>query len=424
MQSSTIFRWVFVSCMLLTSQQTLAGDWPAFRGPDGNGISSETGLPTEWGSEKNIKWRAPLPAPGNSSPIVSGDNVFLTCAEEKGARRHLFCFNRADGSIRWTKTVEHEADEPTHKTNPYCASTPVTDGQRVVVWHGSAGLHCYDVDGKPLWSRDLGEFRHMWGDGTSPVIYKDRVILHAGPGKRVFMTAINLDDGRTLWETEEPFSGDGDRNENGKYMGSWSTPVIVSVDGKQQIVCTMMTRVNGYDPQTGEILWSCDGIRGERGDLAYSSPLIHNGFCVATGGFSGPSVGFKLGGRGNITDDRRVWRLDKNPQSIGSGVFLDEYIYKPNAGPGTIECLEAATGEVLWKDRAAGAMHWGSIVAADGRLYVTNQNGTTVVFKPNPNEFEMIAENELGEPSNSTPAFSNGQIFIRTFKHLYCIEEK
>ncbi len=410
---------LLLACISLPA---LAGDWPAFRGPHGNGISDETNVPTEWGPDKNIKWKAALPDAGNGSPIVVGQRVFVTCAEEKGAKRSLICLDRATGEQLWVRTVEFEPDWPTHKANPHCSSTPASNGKLVVVWHASAGLYCYDLDGQQQWSRDLGEFKHMWGEGPSPVIYKDHIILHCGPGKQVFMTAIDLASGDTLWKTDEPISGDGDHNENKKYMGSWATPVLATIDGKDQFVCTMPTRVNSYDPNTGEILWTCDGIRGPKGDLAYSSPLIAGDFCVATGGFNGPSVGFKLGGAGNITEDNRVWRLEKNPQSIGSGVFLGQHIFKPNAGPGTLECLEAATGEVVWTDRAGGGIYWGSIIAADGKLYVTNQDGTTVVFKPNPDEFELVAENKLGETSNSTPAISNGQIFIRTHQHIYCIE--
>jgi outer membrane protein assembly factor BamB len=412
-----------IALLVLLSTYATAGDWPSFRGPLGNGISDETKLPTEWGSEKNIKWKTSLPADGNGSPIVVGDRVFVTCAEEKGAKRSLLCFDRKDGNQRWARTVEFEPNWPTHKTNPHCASTPASNGKVVVVWHGSAGLYCYDLEGEQLWSKNLGEFKHMWGEGPSPVIYKDRVILHCGPGKKVFVAGISLQNGNVLWKADEPISGDGDYNENKKYMGSWATPVLAKIDGEDQFICTMPTRVNSYDPQSGKIIWTCDGMRGAKGDLAYSSPLIHDGFCVVTGGFNGPSIGFKLGGRGDITEKNRTWRLEKNPQSIGSGIFIGKHIYKPNAGPGTIECLEAATGNAVWTDRAGGGIFWGSIVAADGNLYVTNQKGTTVVFKPNPDEFELVAKNELNETSNSTPAISNGQIFIRTFKHLYCIDE-
>jgi len=412
---------ILLACISLSAR---AADWPAFRGPHGNGIAEEAKVPTEWDTTTNVKWKTALPEPGNGSPIVVGPRVFLTCAEDKGGLRKLICLDRANGDQLWAGSVEFEPDWPTHKTNPHCASTPASNGKVVVVWHASAGLYCYDMDGQQLWSRQLGEFRHMWGEGPSPVIYQDRIILHCGPGKEVFMAAIGLNNGEVLWKTDEPISGNGDYNENKKYMGSWATPVLATIDGRDQFVCTMPTRVNSYDPKTGGIVWTCDGIRGSKGDLAYSSPLIRGDFCVATGGFNGPSLGFKLGGTGNITDKNRTWRLEKNPQSIGSGVFLGNHIFKPNADPGTIQCLDAASGEVLWTDRAGGGVYWGSIVAAAGNLYVTNQDGTTVVFKPNPDEFELVAANKLGEPSNSTPAISDGQIFIRTHKHLYCIEHE
>lgn len=399
-----------------------ADDWPLFRGPHGNGMSDERGVPTTWGPQQNIRWKTPLPQPGNSSPVVTGDRVLLTCAEDAdGQKRSLICFHRADGSVRWKKTVDYGQTAPTHKTNPYCGSTPATDGKCVVVWHGSAGLFCYDLDGKDLWHRDLGEFRHLWGDGASPVIYKDRIFLNCGPGKHVFMGAFDLATGNDLWRVDEPTDGDGEYRGDRKYMGSWSTPIIAKIDGRDQVVCSMPTRVIGYDPAQGTILWYCEGLRSEKGDLAYSSPVIGDGVCVVIGGFNGAGMGFKLGGSGDITESNRLWRNERNPQSIGSGIILDGSWYVPDAGPGTLRCLDPKTGKTLWTERAGGGNYWGSIVMADGLMYVTNQEGVTIVFRPSPQKFELVATNKLDEASNSTPAISNGQIFIRTMEHLYCI---
>jgi outer membrane protein assembly factor BamB len=347
--------------------------------------------------------------------------VFLTCAEDKdGKDRSLYCFDRKDGKQLWVRTVKFGKKMPTHGTNPYCATTPAADGKHVVVWHGSAGLFCYDFEGNELWKKDLGEFRHMWGYASSPVIYGDRVIQYCGPGKRIFTLAVELATGKTLWETEEPQEGDGEHNPDKKYMGSWGSPVIAKIDGKDQAVCAMPTRLVSYDPADGKILWTCDGIRGPKGDLAYSSPMISGEYCVFIGGFGGPALGLKLGGTGNITESNRLWRTERNPQNIGTGILLGKHVYRANASANGIECVDAMTGKVVWSHRGAGS-NWGSILLADGNLYVTAQNGTTVVFKPNPEKPEVIAENRLGEHSNSTPAISDGEIFIRTFENLYCI---
>jgi outer membrane protein assembly factor BamB len=403
-----------------------AADWPAFRGPKGNGVSDEKQAPLEWNKDNNVKWTAALPQPGNGSPIVSNGKVFVTCAEDtKGHQRSLYCFDRKTGEKVWVKTVEYAKDEPTHETNMYCGTTPAADGRRVVVWHSSAGLYCYDFAGKELWKKDLGEFQHMWGYGSSPVIHDDRVILNSGPGKKeIFVAAFALADGKQLWRTDEPFQGDGEyRAKEGAYdkayMGSWTTPLVATIDGKEQAICTMPKRVVSYDLNDGKILWYCEGIRAKNGDLAYSSPSLDGDVCVVTGGFGGPALAVKVEGEGNITDKQRLWRRESNPQSIGSGVIVDGYLYRPNAGPGTIECIDPQTGKTLWDERAG--TYWGSITYVAGRCYAPGQDGVMLVFKPSPKKFDLLAKNSLGEGTNSTPAISDGEFFIRTLKSLYCI---
>lgn len=415
-----------VAYVLITSGtwSAQAADWPAFRGPAGNGMSPETAAPLRWDATTNVKWKAPLPRPANGSPIVSNGRVFVTSAEDDDGRlRSLYCFDRQTGEQLWKHTVQIDKTLPTHKTNPYCGTTPAANGERVVVWHASAGLHCLDFNGQVMWSRDLGEFRHMWGYGTSPVLHGDKVLLHSGPGERIFVAAFNLADGQTIWETEEPQQGTSDTREDGKYKGSWTTPLIAEVNGQDQIICPMPYRVVAYDPDDGKVIWSCEGLRHEGGDLAYSSPVVADDICVVIGGFRGPGLGIRLGVTGDLTQTARVWRNERNPQSIGSGVVVDGYMYRPNAEPGTIDCLDPKTGKVLWQDRAAGSVNWWSIVYAAGRCYLTNQEGTTVVFKPTPDKCQILAENRLGDSTNSTPAVSNGEIFIRTSQHVWCIAE-
>lgn len=403
-----------VALVVLSSLQiSLAADWPAFRGPHGNGWSDEKNVPLEWSKDKNVKWKVALPGEGNGSPIVVGDRVFVSCAQDQGKKNGLYCFDRASGSERWSQVVNFDRVMETHKTNPHCAPTPVSDGKRVIVWHGTAGLYCYDMDGKELWKRDdLGEFVHVWGYASSPIIYKNRVIQNCGPGSKPFMGAFDLETGKDIWRSEEQHTN------NKGWRGSWTTPIVVNLEGQDQIVCYQESRVVSYQPDTGEILWFCNA-ENRKGDLAYSSVMISDGLAMAQGGFSGGGMAFKLGGAGDISANR-IWHKPSNPQSIGTGVILDGYLYIPDAGPTTIRCIEMATGTVKWQERAGN--FWGSIVLADGRAYVTDQNGTTTVFKPNPDKLEILAQNPLNEHCNATPAISDGQVFIRTYNHLWCIE--
>lgn len=397
-----------------------AQDWPAFRGPKGDGTCrSDQKPPLRWGGrfDTNIKWKVSLPRPANGSPVVSAGRVFLTCPRDpKGRRRALIAFDRRDGAELWSCTVEFDRVMPTHKTNPYCGSTPAADGKRVVVWHASAGLYCYDFDGKELWKRDLGEFRHRWGYGTSPVLHDGKVILHTGPGRRVFVTALDLEDGRTIWRTEEPLEGDGQDNAQGRLMGSWCTPLIV----RGQVLCTMPTRVVAYDPGNGRILWWCDGLSCKRGDLVYSSPVVAGDVCLVFGGYQGPELGIRLGGRVDVTSTHRLWRHPRRQSNVGSGVVVDGYLYRSTIR-GDLVCVDPATGDRLWSERPAKAQIWGSIVYASGLLWVMNQEGTTIIFRPDPRKLVLVASNELSERTNSTPAISNGEIFLRTYEHLYCV---
>lgn len=409
-----------LAAALLVGAGTLsADDWPAFRGPAGNGTSAEKSAPTAWAPDKNIKWKAPLSHPGNGSPIVSNGRVFVAGSEDaEGKKRSLYCFDRKDGKQLWVKTIDFGKVMPTHETNPHSSSTPAADGKKVVVWHGSAGLHCYDFEGKSLWSRDLGAFDHDWGEGTSPVIHDGRIFLNSGPSKKkVFVGAYKLETGETIWQKEEPFKGDGFKNEEEQFMGSWCTPLVV----KDQVICAMATRLVSYAPEDGKILWYAEGLRFNNGDLSYSSPVVAGDIVVTVGGYGGPSMGVKLGGSGDVTATHRVWRNAKNQQSIGSGIVVGDYLYMP-WDANTIDCIDPKTGKQVWRGRTKGPA-WGSLVLAGGHGYVTDKKGRTTVFKPNPEKLDLVATNELGEDSNSTPAISDGQIFIRTFKNLYCISE-
>jgi len=405
-------------CVALIGGAVLGADWTMFRGSDRNGVSVEKAAPTTWAADRNVKWAVKLPGAGNSSPIVADGRVFLACAEDaKGTRRSLYCFDRKDGKQLWVRTVPWDKPDPTHGQNLYCGSTPATDGERVVVWHGSAGVYCYDREGKELWARDLGTVRHIWGYAGSPVIHKAAVYLNCGPGVRTFATALDLKTGATLWQTDEPGGAEDKSPENKSWLGSWGTPVVAAIDGVERLLVPMPKRVNAYDLKTGEIVWTCRGT----GPLAYTDVLVapDGKSGVYLSGFGGPAVAFKLSGRGDVTKEATLWKsAEKPPQRIGSGVIVGQHVYITNE-PG-VACLELATGKELWKHRPGGNV-WASIVAVGENLYLTDQRGRTAVFRADPAKYAEVAANEVGEGTNATIAVSDGEVFLRTHRTLRCI---
>jgi len=404
----------------LITGPVVAEDWPFFRGPTRDGKSLDA-APLEWGKDKNIKWSVKLPRPGNSSPIVTGSHVLLNCAEDAGGvNRSLYCFDRATGNKLWSQTVKYELKEPTHNTNPYCASTPATDGKLVVVWHGSAGLYCYDLSGKQVWKYETGPRRHIWGYGSSPIIHAGVVYLNCGPGAGHYVVAINLADGKELWKIDEPRAADDKFAESKGWVGSWSSPMVAKINGQEQLLIFQSSKVNGYDIKTGKILWSAAGT----GDLAYTDVMIDakSGIGLALGGYGGAGIGFSLGSTPDTAPGKQLWRTtDKPPQRIGSGVIVGNHVYLPSEP--SIQCIDITTGKIAWSHRQPGASYWSSIVSSGDRLYATTQNGTTLVFSPDPSGFKLLATNVLGESTNATPAISKGQIFLRTSQHLFCIGE-
>ncbi|MDB5306257.1 MAG: hypothetical protein JWO38_459 [Gemmataceae bacterium] len=393
-----------------------AENWPAWRGPTGQGVSTEKDLPVRWSATENVKWKVPLPDTGNSTPVVWGDKIFLTQATDKGKKRALWCLARKDGAKLWEKTVEYTAAEPKHDTNTYCAASPATDGERVVVSHGSAGVYCYDLAGTELWHRDLGPCHHIWGNASSPVLYKNLVFLNFGPNEKTFLVAMNKADGKDVWRADEV------GKKAGEFFGSWSTPVVADVKGRTELVMSWPGVVKGYNPDTGQVLWSCRGLEkdGAVDRLAYTSPLVSADGIVAMAGYGGPSIGIKPGGTGDVTDTHRLWRVAKNPQRIGSGVIVEGYVYTVNE-PGVV-CLELKTGKEVWDQPIPGGS-WSSIVLVEGRLYVVGQQGETFVIAAKP-ELEVIARNPLKETTRASVVPSDGDFLIRTYKHLWCIGGK
>lgn len=411
----------------LSTSGALCANWPSWRGPNGDGITSETNLPLKWDASNNVRWKVALPGPGNSTPIVWGDKVFITQAVPKDKRRTLMCFDRANGKLLWQSGVVYAEPETTHATNPYCSASPVTDGERIIVSFASAGVYCYDLNGKELWERDLGKQDHIWGNAASPVIFGDSCYLNFGPGERTFLIAMDKRTGKTLWQHDEP-GGRSGNPEPGKanrdiWIGSWSDPILRKTNGRNELIMTYPGRICAFDPKTGKELWTCAGLN----PLVYTSPIYSDGIVVGMGGFGGMSAAVKAGGNGDVTS-KRLWHHPKTKQRIGSAIIHEGYIYILN-DPGVAECYELKTGKLIWEERIKGpgpsGQNWSSVMLSGDRLYALTQGGDAVVFRASP-KFELLAINPMGgkEKSNSSVVPSDGELFLRTHGHLWCISEQ
>ncbi len=334
------------------------------------------------------------------------------------------CLDRKDGKLRWQDGPTLAEKERTHNLNPPCSASPVTDGERVIAWFGSAGVWCWGLNGKELWHADLGKQDHEWGYGSSPILDGDLCIVNFGPGERSFLVALDKRTGKEVWRTDVPppavMEGPGAQQH---YSGSWSTPIVIQTGDHAELIAALPGALCGFDPKSGRELWRCDGLN----PVVYADPLVVDGIAVGMGGYGGIAIGAKLGGTGDITSSGRLWQEKRNAQRIGSGVVKDGLIYMVNE-PGVIQCLEPKTGKVLWQERAQApggrASSWSSLVLSGDRLYLVTQASDTVVLKTGP-KFEQLAVNSLGDGlSNSSLAVSDGELFIRTHKSLWCISEK
>jgi len=306
------------------------------------GVTSEKDLPQRWSKTENVRWRVDLPGPGNSSPIIWGDRVFVSQAVQKENRRTLMCFDRTTGKLLWQSGVTYADPEPTSENNPYCAGSPATDGERVYVCFGSAGVYAYDFEGKQVWHRDLGKLNNGFGNAVSPILAGGLCILNFGPDAKARLVALNKKTGDIAWEAEPPkpdeselqASGPGGRGGPGGVDpargSSWSTPILVNVSGHEEVVLSTACRLAAYDPASGRQLWMSKGL----GPSIYTSPVLGEGkvFAMTSGPGGGGAIAVKLGGNGDVTESHRVWRLDRLKSAIGSGVIFDGHLSPASPG--------------------------------------------------------------------------------------------
>jgi hypothetical protein len=390
-----------------------AENWPRFRGPDGNAVSSESPLPTTWSTTSNVRWKTAIPGKGFSSPVVWDDRIFVTSAFDHGLRRAVHCLDRAGGKLLWSREIEDQNPERTSSMTGHAAATVAADGRRVVAFFGNAGAVCYNYAGKCLWKQTFGEFDTELGLASSPVIHRGRVFLVCDhDGSRInsfdsFLAALDLETGKVVWKTER----------RGLYR-SWSTPIVVpGKGGKPELLVNAQEHLRAYDPDTGQELWRVGGMTG----WVTPAPVFTHGLVFAASGKNGPVMAIRPGGRGDVTASHVVWKHATGGPYVCSPLVSGDHLYL-HTEDGFLSCYEARTGKRLYQERLGGKFI-ASPVAGDGKVYLTNEEGTTLVLKAGP-KFEVLSRNRLEEYTLASPAISQQEIYLRTEKHLYAIAGK
>ncbi|MEK7678018.1 MAG: PQQ-binding-like beta-propeller repeat protein [Verrucomicrobiota bacterium] len=414
-------------------------NWPSFRGPQASGRAEGFTTPETWDVEKgqNLKWKTAIPGLGHSSPVIWGNQLFVTTAVKESAEAELkvglygdinpvneatkhswilLCLNKTNGHVLWQQTA-HEG-MPTFQRHPkssHANSTPATDGQHLVCFFGSEGLFCFDMRGKQLWQKNLGALdagyylvrSAQWGFGSSPVIHNGLVIVQCDVQTNSFLAAFDVNDGRELWRTSRTD------------VPTWSTPTILTHQGRAQVVVNGYKHVGGYDAQTGQELWKLAG----GGDIPVPTPVVAHGliFITSAHGRMAPIYAVRAGATGDITlgqnetrNDHIVWSQSRRGNYMQTPLVAGEHLYCCNDA-GVLACYLARTGENLYSERLGpgGSGFTASGVAADGKLYFSNENGLVYVVKTGP-RLEVIATNSLGETCMASPALSEGKLFFRT----------
>jgi outer membrane protein assembly factor BamB len=386
-------------------------DWPGWRGPAGTGISTEKDLPTKWSATENVRWKVPLSGAGVSAPVVSGERIFLTASDGRGSDRlHVYCYQRGDGKELWHTALFGSAQpEGQFPAGGMAVPTPATDGKHLYALFGTGDLVCLDLEGKPVWMRSLaqeyGPFRNRWGMGASPILVGDLLVVLVDHWGQSYLLGIDATTGGNRWKTNRDASV------------NWSSPVAVKAGGKTHLVVTGTYLVKGYDAADGAELWKVDGMMMQ----CIPSPVAEGDIVYAVSGRKGPTLAIRLDGAKGDLAKNIIWRHTRGAPFVPSGlVYAGHYYLIDDEGFGT--CLDAGTGAEVWRQRMGGR-YQASLLAGDGKIYYTNLDGVVSVIKAGA-KFELLSRNQLGEAVVASPAVSNGRLFLRGEKHLYCIEQK
>ena len=383
-----------------------------WRGPNNDGVSPETNAPLVWSGAANVRWRTPLGADGgNSTPVIWNDQIFVT--QSYTNKRSLSGIDRRSGKPRWSVFATSKGREPTQLMNPYCSSSPATDGEKVYAWFGTAGMYAFDLAGKPMWERDLGIQSHQFGYGSSPVIVSNTLFLNFGPGALEYVVALDKRNGLELWRVKSPVPAVDDT------YGTWSTPHYLVHEGKPQVLVALRDYFAALNPDTGEEIWRCRGL----GVQAKASPYAGSGVALISGDFRGGEIAVKLGGKGDVTDSHRLWREYPPRGRIATSIVVGKHLYGARAN-GIIDCLDLETGDVVWEKRfpggSANSAIFASPILVGGLLYFVNQGGDVAIVEARP-EYKLVGVNSVKERCNASLAVAYGDLYIRTWRALWCI---
>jgi outer membrane protein assembly factor BamB len=435
---------VFFSALIAS-----AANWPTFRGPNASGVG-EGPAPTTWDATKdvNVLWKTEIPGLAHSSPIVWGDKVFVTTAvssDPKAVFRHglfgdvepsedlskhlwkVYCLDRKTGKILWEKV----ADEGTPKTKRHpkssqASSTPATDGKHVVAFFGSQGLYTYDMDGKLLWKQDLGPLNagwfydpdYEWGTASSPIIYKNLVIVQCDIQKNSFIAAYDVATGKQVWKTPRP------------EIPSWGTPTVYEGKTRTELITNSTKAIRGYDPLTGKELWKLTG----NSEVTATTPVIAKDLIIIANGYPPiqPIYAIRPGANGDITlkegqesSDFIAWSKKRGGPYMPSVIAIDDLLYTCQNN-GILAAYQVTTGERIYQERISkekSSAHSASPVYADGKLYFASEDGDVFVVRAGP-KFELLSTNPMGEVLMATPAIADGTLFIRSEHHVFAIRDK
>ncbi|MGI8898323.1 MAG: PQQ-binding-like beta-propeller repeat protein [Pyrinomonadaceae bacterium] len=436
-------------CLLLSTISSVtaqAQNWPSFRGPNASGVADRGKLPTTWNAEKsqNILWKTAIPGLSHASPVLWGNRIFVITAisgdpkasfnaKDRGigladdSVNHtwrIYALDKTNGRVVWEKTAyEGVPRAKRHVKATQANSTPATDGKYVVALFGSEGLDCYDVNGKLIWKQDLGVLNpglwddptSSWGHASSPVIYRDLVIVQADGHKQSFIAAFNLKDGKQAWRVE--------RGE----ITSWSTPTIYETKARTELIANGGRYIRGYDPLTGKELWR---FSADNTQVKMQAPLVGHSLIFVTGGYppGRPMYAFRSGAVGDIslkpgqeTNEFIAWRSSKGSPYTPTPIVYGDLFYTC-ADNGVLSAYDAKTGELVYQERLPSSFS-ASPVGADGKLYLASQDGDVFVVKAG-RKFELLATNPMGQALMATPALSDGMLILRTDNHIYAIGER